>query len=465
MSAPPKFKQDIAVLSILQIVIMVLFIIFGKYGEKDSLGKYPMFQDVHVMIFIGFGFLMTFLKRYGYSSVGFNFMLASMVVQWSIICLGFYDMTEDYKIPISVKSLYEADIAAATVLISMGAVLGQTSYIQLIIMGIIEIAIFSANSYLGLETFKAVDAGGSIFVHTFGAYFGLAVSFVLNKKKIGPEPDVNLEEASYNSDMFAMIGTVFLWLYWPSFNAVEVSGDDQHRAIINTYLSLAACCVTAFAMSQIMSEDHKFDMVHIQNSTLAGGVAVGSCANLMVQPYGAIIIGIIAGVLSVFGYTKLSPYIEKVTGLHDTCGVHNLHGMPGVLAGLASTLMAGLATELMYDESLYEIYPAMASPNAQATAEFNRTDPGLGRTAAHQAGFQILAVVTTIAIAIVSGLVTGFILSLKVIANPSRENQYDDFPAWNLPEHVETKRKSVDVAHYDNSAFEVNNLDKVLQLR
>lgn len=59
-------------------------------------------------------------------------------------------------------------------------------------------------------------------------------------------------------------------------------------------------------MSQIMSEDHKFDMVHIQNSTLAGGVAVGSCANLMVQPYGAIIIGIIAGVLSVFGYTKLS---------------------------------------------------------------------------------------------------------------------------------------------------------------
>lgn len=62
-----------------------------------------VFQDVHVMIFIGFGFLMTFLKRYGYSSVGFNFMLASMVVQWSIICLGFYDMTEDYKIPISVK--------------------------------------------------------------------------------------------------------------------------------------------------------------------------------------------------------------------------------------------------------------------------------------------------------------------------------------------------------------------------
>lgn len=55
----------------------------------------------------------------------------------------------------SVFSLLGADIAAAAVLISMGAVLGRTSPIQLILMSIIEIAVFSANSYLGGTVFKA----------------------------------------------------------------------------------------------------------------------------------------------------------------------------------------------------------------------------------------------------------------------------------------------------------------------
>lgn len=58
-----------------------------------------------------------------------------------------------------------------------------------------------------------------------------------------------------------IIGTIFLWLFWPSFNAGLAEGDAQHRAVINTYYSLAGCCVTAFAMSALVSKDHKLDMV------------------------------------------------------------------------------------------------------------------------------------------------------------------------------------------------------------
>jgi Ammonium Transporter Family. len=58
-------------------------------------------------------------------------------------------------------------------------------------------------------------------------------------------------------------GSVFLWLFWPSFNSALVDGDDQHRAVINTYLSLTACCVTAFAVSSVVSKEKKFDMVSI----------------------------------------------------------------------------------------------------------------------------------------------------------------------------------------------------------
>jgi ammonium transporter Rh len=76
-------------------------------------------------------------------------------------------------------------------------------------------------------------------VHAFGAYFGLAVSFVLRPKKedlTGP-----MEGSSYTSDIFAMVGTIFLWIFWPSFNSALVDGPEQERAILHTYLSLAAC--------------------------------------------------------------------------------------------------------------------------------------------------------------------------------------------------------------------------------
>jgi ammonia channel protein AmtB len=80
----------------------------------------------------------------------------------------------------------------------------------------------------------------------------------------------------YQSDLFAMIGTVFLWIAWPSFNAGLVAdASGQYRAIVNTYFSLIACTITAFAVSSLLDKRFRIDMVHIQNSTLAGGVAVG----------------------------------------------------------------------------------------------------------------------------------------------------------------------------------------------
>lgn len=47
------------------------------------------FQDVHVMVFVGFGFLMVFLQRYGFSSVGFTFLVASLTLQWATLLQGF----------------------------------------------------------------------------------------------------------------------------------------------------------------------------------------------------------------------------------------------------------------------------------------------------------------------------------------------------------------------------------------
>lgn len=66
------------------------------------------------------------------------------------------------------------------------------------------------------------------------------------------------------------------------------------------------CIVTTFVVSAIVSHQHKLDMVHVQNSTLAGGVAVGSVCNLLVGPHGALLIGTISAIISVLGYRYLS---------------------------------------------------------------------------------------------------------------------------------------------------------------
>ncbi len=53
------------------------------------------------MIFVGFGFLMTFLRRYGYSAVCFNMVIAVLAIQLSIIVGGLLDL-QDGKIRINI---------------------------------------------------------------------------------------------------------------------------------------------------------------------------------------------------------------------------------------------------------------------------------------------------------------------------------------------------------------------------
>ena len=89
-------------------------------------------------------------------------------------------------------------------------------------------------NHYALPLFQAVDVGGSMFVHAFGAYFGLAVARVLYKKDI---EDSRKEGAVYHSDVFAMIGKfgqyydgagvngkrILPFTPAPSYNAVEAT--------------------------------------------------------------------------------------------------------------------------------------------------------------------------------------------------------------------------------------------------
>lgn len=423
----------IPTLIVLQIVFIILFATFVVYDPvsaggktktaaqdaKDATAVYPMFQDVHVMIFIGFGFLMTFLKKYGLSAVSLNMLCAVVCLQWATLVIGFFHLhyEQEYELPNGttvtqpypsgviylnlVDSMLLSDFAAAAVLISFGVVIGKTSPLQLIVMALIEIVVFTANEVIGRKYLGAIDAGDTIFVHLFGAYFGLTASRVMYTKKYTNQEK---QSSARTSDMFSMVGTIFLWMFWPSFNAAAAApGAPQHRAILNTYLSLSACVLASFAFSAATNKNNKFVMEHIQNATLAGGVAIGASADLIVQPYGALIIGGLTGIISTLGYHWLSPIVEKKLKIHDTCGVNNLHGLPAIFGVILSCIMASLACYDQYGNGLYDVYPALKEheDHGETVAAISNQQQALN---------QLAASAVTLAIAIVGGGITGLIM-------------------------------------------------------
>ena len=413
----------------LQFVSIVLFSQFTEYSTEASgtLNRgtgtgsnydntisdyYPFFQDVHVMIFIGFGFLMSYLHTYNFNSIVYNFVLGALSIQYTILINGFFHNVFyndwSHKIELDIKSLITGDFGAGAVLITFGALLGKTNLLEMSIIFIIELIIYSVNENIGVAKYQAVDMGGSMYVHTFGAYFGLAVSSVLTRRKTLEKSD--LTRSSRESDMFAMIGTLFLWIFWPSFNGALAVGNAQHRVVINTVLALTNSCISAILVSKLLRKHHRLSMVDIQNASLAGGVAVGSSSDLVIGPYASLIIGGLAGTVSVMGYVYLTPYLEKKYNIHDTCGVHNLHGLPGVLGGLSGVITSRVVADELYGDSISSVFPAR----------------GDGRSAQDQSLYQLYALLTTLVLSIGGGWLTGkFVKQLDVHEEDYGKDEYE----------------------------------------
>lgn len=212
-----------------------------------------------------------------------------------------------------------------------------------------------------------------------------------------------------------MIGTLFLFCFWPSFNSATATEDGRLRAITNTYISISASVVLTFIISALVGKG-KEEAVHVQNATLAGGVAVGTIADKNIGLFGAMIIGSLAGTISTLGYKFLTERLKKIK-IHDTCGVHNLHGLPGILSGLAGIVVASMPVKSLYQDNLAE----------------QCLGGGLNRSSATHAGYQAAGLALTIGMATVGGLVTGVILRLPIFIGPDSSAYFDDSLNWIVP--------------------------------
>ncbi|KAF8055990.1 rhbg [Scenedesmus sp. PABB004] len=395
---------------------LAAFAALCKYesAEGDVALYYPFLRDVLLMVFVGFGFLYTFLRAYACSGVGFNFLLSGLATLLGTLAVGaaqqgLLSERGSGVIAVDLPLLIDGAFCAGAAMIAYGAVIGRATPGQLVGLVLGLVPAYAANAALVVNVLGALDVGGSITIHAFGAYFGLAASRLLHTP--GGCAGHPKNGAAPINDVTAMIGTTFLWVLWPSFNgalAITPGEADAHqfRCVANTLTALLGAVAAAAAASTLLT--NKFDMVHVQNATLAGGVAIGSSANLLLPPAAALGVGMAAGVLSVAGYVWASPWVEATLRVQDTCGVNNLHGMPGILGGLASAAFCAL--------------PGLRHGNV-----------GLMTRGAAQPLWQLAGLGATLCIASASGALTGLAMAkVSPVAGQALPvaDMYDDGVFW-----------------------------------
>lgn len=293
-------------------------------------------RSIHIlaMLLLGFGFLMVFLRGHEFTTLTATFLAVSISIPVYLLVKSF--LPGEFEV-MNISGFLYAEFAAASLLICMGAVLGRLKMDQYFVLSILFTIAYIFNEWLLLESglFEGfLDTGGSVAIHAFGAYFGLGVVATTAKKfQDKPGPKTNKV-----SNEFCLLGSMVLWLFWPSFTSAVVAPELGYSTVLNTVLALCGSTLATYVFSKLIRG--KIEVEDIANAALAGGVCIGSTCSTA-NPGFAMVIGICAGTLSTLGFSIIAPKVCKLIRGTDTCGVHNLHGMPGLLGGLFGIAITG----------------------------------------------------------------------------------------------------------------------------
>lgn len=397
------FDTASLLLIIFQIVLGVLFGLLTDFTNEYAMERlwgsasriasnYEFFIHISLFLFVGIGLLMSWMRRAGFSGIGYTFLISAFTLQWALLVMQFASQSgssvnEDnfqwHNVDLSIDNLIEGLYGAISVVIGMGAIIGIANPVTLLWYAVMQIPFYALNYFIGHYLLFAQDLGGSIFVFTFGAFFGVSFGYIYNARRIVLDAK---ELSSYHSELFAFLGTVFLFVLFPSYNAAFAPDGTQHRVAINTVLSLCASVVFAFIFSRVFRGGH-FRMSDVQRATIAGGIAMASISSFLIAPGGAIVTGAVAGAVVCLAVVHITPSLER-RGLHDTFGVLPTWGVSGLIGALTGIISAGIATskDSIFGQSMETIFP----------------DRGTA-----QAGWNVIALIITLAIAIVGGLICG----------------------------------------------------------
>lgn len=275
-------------------------------------------------------FLMLFIRRYEWG-VALATIL-SLAVAWPLyLLIAVNFMGAELGIELIILGVF----CAITLVIAIGVFLGHISTIHYITAAILFVPAYMFNEWFMFSGLEGVlDAGGSILVHIFAAYWGLGVILGLRNKAVNDVP----MKTSVHSVSFVWLASMLLLVLWPSFVTALLPPEEILPAMLVCYLALVASCLSTYLTSYILKRE--IDPLVYTYAILAGGVAIGANVNV-VGPMVGYIIGFLAGIISTLCFYFVHDWLHKRLGVLDSMGVHNLHGVPGIFGGLAAMVVAG----------------------------------------------------------------------------------------------------------------------------
>jgi ammonium transporter, Amt family len=245
-----------------------------------------------------------------------------------------------YAIPESVFMTFQMTFAIITPALVAGAFADRMKFSALLwFMGLWLILVYAPIAHMVWGTgglmfdMGVLDFAGGTVVHINAGVAGLVAALVLGKRNgYGriPFPPHNL--------VYSLIGASLLWVGWFGFNAGSAVAADLRAGMAMAVTQIATAAAALAWMFAEWVTKGKPSVLGIVSGAVAGLVAI-TPASGFVLPGGALVIGIVAGILCYFASTKL----KNMLGYDDSLDAFGVHGIGGIIGAILTGVFATMA--------------------------------------------------------------------------------------------------------------------------
>jgi Amt family ammonium transporter len=248
--------------------------------------------------------------------------------------------------PMATLIFFQFVFAAITVIILAGSVLGRMNFTAWMIFCpvwmtlVYTVGAFSLWGGGWLASMGVADFSGGYVIHLAAGTSGFVAAAM-----VGPRLQADRDHFPPNSLLITLAGAGILWLGWNGFNGGDpyFANADAGAAVLNTNTCTAVALLVWTLLDKLAYG--KPSVLGAVNGMIAGLVAITPAAGY-VDGLGAIVIGVVAGIIPWLAMNKLQKmsFMQRVD---DTLSVFSTHGVAGLTGGLLTGLLANPAM-LMY---------------------------------------------------------------------------------------------------------------------
>ena len=241
--------------------------------------------------------------------------------------------------PMATLMYFQFVFAAITVIILAGSVLGRMNFTAWMIFCpiwmtcVYTVGAFSLWGGGWLAGLGVADFSGGYVIHLAAGTSGFVAAAL-----VGPRLQQDRENFPPNSLLVTLVGAGILWIGWNGFNGGDpyFANANAGAAVLNTNTATAVALLVWTLLDKIAYG--KPSVLGAVNGMIAGLVAITPGAGY-VDGMGAIIIGVVAGIIPWLSMNKLqkTAFMMKVD---DTLSVFSTHGVAGLTGGLLVGILA-----------------------------------------------------------------------------------------------------------------------------